>query len=245
MLNLYWKSKGHTRSLIEKPFKSEAEFEKYIFANQDILGSDIYIIHRQIRTGSRQGIPDMLGVDQDGRVCIIELKNQEADEGILPQALSYAIWAETNPDSIKAIWLESKRKPEEIEIDWDNLDIRLVLIAPSFKETVPRMIGKIGYPVDLVRVRRYSFEGEEFILVEVLEDKPVKVGITTVRRDWDWEFYRCACGEAWLGSALQREQVLYWIQAGQQSRVHRGLGRHLRLEGTVQDSPRSGAEFQE
>jgi len=195
MLNLYWKSKGQTRSLVEKPFKSEAEFEKYIFANQDILGSDIYIIHRQIRTGSRQGIPDMLGVDQDGRVCIIELKNHEADEGILPQALSYAIWAETNPDSIKAIWLESKQKPEEIEIDWDNLDIRLVLIAPSFKETVPRMIGKIGYPVDLVRVRRYSFEGEEFILVEVLEDKPVKVGITTVRRDWDWEFYESEHGK--------------------------------------------------
>ena len=30
MLNLYWKSDGDTRSLVEKPFKSEAEFEEYI-----------------------------------------------------------------------------------------------------------------------------------------------------------------------------------------------------------------------
>lgn len=162
MLNLYWKSEGQTRSLIEKPFKSEAEFEKYIFDNQDILGGDIFVIHRQIRTGSKQGIPDMLGVDQDARVCLIELKNQPAGEEILPQSLGYAIWAETNPDSIKAIWLESKQRPENIEIDWDNLAVRVILIAPAFSTTVPRMTGKIGYPIDLIQVRRYCFEEEEF-----------------------------------------------------------------------------------
>lgn len=195
MLNLYWKSGEQTRSLIEEPFKSEAEFEKYIFENQDILG-DIYVIHRQIRTGSKQGIPDMLGVDQDARVCIIELKNEEADEGILPQALGYAIWAETNPDSIKAIWLESKRKPEDIEIDWDNLDIRVILIAPSFKSTVPRMAGKMGYTINLFQVRRYCFEEEEFLVVEVVEDKPQpKVSTTKTMGDWDWEYYESEHGK--------------------------------------------------
>ncbi len=65
-------------------------------------------------------------VDCDARICIIELKNDEASEDILPQALGYAICAETNPDSIRAIWLESKQKPEDIEIDWDKLDIRVI-----------------------------------------------------------------------------------------------------------------------
>jgi len=196
MLNLYWKSREQTRSLVEKPFKSEAELEQYIFDNQEILGGDIYIIHRQIRTGSRQGIPDMLGIDQDSRVCILELKNGEAGEDILPQVLGYAIWAETNPDSIKAIWLESKRKPEDIELDWDNLDIRIILIAPSFKSTVLRMVDKIGYPVDLVQVRRYCFEEEEFLVVEVLEEKPQpRPGITTVMREWDWNFYESEHGK--------------------------------------------------
>lgn len=195
MLNLYWKSSGQSRSLIEKPFSSEAEFEKYIFSNQDILGGDIYIIHRQVRTGSRQGIPDMLGVDQDGRVCMIELKNDEADEDILPQALGYAIWAETSPDSIKAIWLESKQQPEDIEIDWDKLDIRVILIAPSFRSTVPRMAGKLGYPIDLIQVRRYCFEEEEFLLVETIEDKPQpKVSTTKVLEEWDWEYYESEHG---------------------------------------------------
>jgi len=195
MLNLYWKSGNQTRSLIEKPFGSEAEFERYIFENQDILG-DIYVIHRQIRTGSKQGIPDMLGVDQDARVCIIELKNQEADEDVLPQALGYAIWAETNPDSIKAIWLESKQRPEDIEIDWDNLDIRVVLIAPAFKSTVPRMAGKIGYPIDLVQVRRFYFEAEEFLLVEIPEEEHMpRISTTKVMGTWDWDYYESQHGK--------------------------------------------------
>lgn len=195
MLSLHWKHDDQTRSLVEKPFRSEAQFEKYIFENQDILGGDIFIIHRQIRTGSRQGIPDMLGVDQDARVCIIELKNQEAGDEILPQALSYAIWAETNPDSVKAVWLESKQRPEDVEIDWDKLEIRVILIAPSFSRTVPRMAGKIGYAIDLIQVRRYCFEDEEFLLVEVLEDKPPRVGVTTVKTDWDWDFYESEHGK--------------------------------------------------
>lgn len=196
MLNLYWKSQDQTRSLVEKPFKSEAELEQYILDNQEVLGGDIYIIYRQIRTGSKQGIPDMLGVDQDSRVCIVELKNDEAGEDVLPQALGYAIWAETNPDSIKAIWLESKKKPEGIELDWDNLDIRIILIAPSFKSNVPRMAGKIGYPVDLVQVSRYCFEEEEFLVVEVLESTPQrKVSTTKVMGEWDWDFYESEHGK--------------------------------------------------
>jgi hypothetical protein len=79
---------------------------------------------------------------------------------ILPQALSYAIWAETNPDSIKAIWLESKHRPEEIEMDWDNIDIQGHLHCAGVQDaTVPRMAGKIGYPIDLIQIRRYGLEG--------------------------------------------------------------------------------------
>ncbi|MDD8016590.1 MAG: hypothetical protein PHX45_12985, partial [Acidobacteriota bacterium] len=101
----------------------------------------------------------MLGVDKVNRVCIIELKNEEAEESILPQAPGYAIWDETNPDSIKAIRLESHKKPEGVTPDWDNFDSRIILIAPSFKNAVPRMATKIGYSVDLVRsfsTTRYS-----------------------------------------------------------------------------------------
>jgi hypothetical protein len=195
MQNLYWKIGGETRILVEKPFQSEAEMEKYIFTNQDLLG-DVSIIYRQIKTGQKQGIPDMLGVDQDARICIIELKNQPADEDILPQALGYAIWAETNPDSIKAIWLESKQKPDNIAIDWDKIDLRVILVAPTFKNTVSRMAGKIGYPIDLIQMRRYSFEENEFISVEFVEE-PLSQRVITTKgvTNWDWNYYESEHGQ--------------------------------------------------
>lgn len=188
-LNLYWRTGEKTRNLAHKPFETEAAFESYVFSNQELLG-DVFILYRQVRTGSREGIPDMLGVDQDARVCIIEMKNEEVGEGILPQVLGYAIWAETNPDSIKAIWLESERKPEDIAIDWDSIEIRVIVVAPSFRPTVSRMAGKLGYPVDLITVRRFVVDEDEFLLVESLEEIPQqKVGPTKVKRDWDWAFY--------------------------------------------------------
>lgn len=189
MTNLYWKNQKQIKDVEEKPFATEAEFEKFIFDNQNILGGDISIIHRQIRSGSKDGIPDMWGVDKDSRICIIELKNVEAVEDIVPQALQYAIWAETNPDSIKSLWLECNNKPEGISIDWDNLDIRILLVAPDFKQNVLKMSKKINYPVELYKVRRYGIDENEFISVEKLETEDKKIVSTKVKEDWTWDYY--------------------------------------------------------
>lgn len=191
MQNLYWKSGANSHNLLPKPFKSEADFEAYVFNHQELLGGDVIILHRQIRTGNKQGIPDMLGVDQDSRICVIEMKNVEVGEEILPQVLGYAIWAETNPDSIRAIWLESKNKPEDVEIEWDNLGVRVIVIAPSFSPNLLRMAPKLGYPVELVKIQRFGFgENDEFFMVEVIEEKTTpKITTTKVMGEWNWDFY--------------------------------------------------------
>lgn len=196
MLNLYWKTKDQTKNLLPKPFQSEKEFEAYIFDNQDLM-PDIFILYRQIQTGSKQGIPDMLGVDQDSRICIIEMKNNEVGEEILPQVLTYAMWAETNPDSIKAIWLEAKNKPlEDIKIEWDALEVRIIVIAPSFKSNVLKLSSKINYPLDLVQVRRFCQEKDEFVLVETLADtSQAKPTTTKPMGDWTWEYYESEHGK--------------------------------------------------
>lgn len=214
MLNLYWRSGNDTRTLIEKPFANEQQLEKYIFDNQEILGGDVVIIHRQIRTGSRQGIPDMIGVDQEGRICVLEIKNVMADEIILPQALQYAMWAETSPDSIRAIWLESKSAPDDIEIDWANLEIRVILIAPAFKLNVQRMAPRIGFDIELIQVRRYCLDDDEVLLVEVLDEEAApRPGITTVKGDWTWEYYEEQHGtEATSEFRKAVEQVAAFVQ---------------------------------
>jgi len=54
MANLFWKTKDGVKSLLAKPFKTEEEFEKLIFATPEIL-EDIFLIKRQVRGGNKSG----------------------------------------------------------------------------------------------------------------------------------------------------------------------------------------------
>jgi hypothetical protein len=66
------------------------------------------------------------------------------------------------------------------------------------------MAGKIGYPIDLVKVQRYCFEEEEFLLVETVEEEPQpKVSTTKVMGDWDWNFYESEHGKRATGQFRQ------------------------------------------
>jgi len=188
MYNLYLKKKNKLVFAKEKPFKTEEELEKYLMNEKGII-SDIFILKRQVKAG--RDIPDMIGVDRDNNIVIIENKNVQVNEDILPQILRYAIWAETTPDSIKAMWLEEKNKPEDIEIDWDNINIKVLVFAPSIKLTVPRLLKKINYNVELIEVKRFELENSEIILMNRFEEEPdVKIKTTRGLEIYDKEFYK-------------------------------------------------------
>ena len=190
MPNLFWKDiKGKTVNVVESPFRSEEEFESYIYKTKEILG-DIFILKRQIRASSGRDIPDMIGVDKENNVVIIEMKNGEVDENIIPQVLRYAIWAETNPDSIRALWLERKDKPEDISINWEALSVKIIIIATLIKLSVLRTVNKINYEVELLEIKKFAVGENEFILVDKLEpESPKGPRITRGREIYDKEFY--------------------------------------------------------
>lgn len=173
MQKIFWKPKrGKTIAATEMPFKTEDELKRFILGTQEIL-SGIFILKRQVRTG--KDIPDMIGVDKDNFAVIIENKNEPVDEGILPQIMRYAVWAETHQDTIRLWWQEAEAAPEDLEIDWEHLQIRLVVLAPSIKTTVPRLVKKLGYPVDLIEIKKFVVGSDEIILVNKLET-PVEEG---------------------------------------------------------------------
>lgn len=189
MYNLFLKNKQNKLiPAVEKPFQTEAEFEKYLMDTKEIF-SDIFILKRQVNAG--KDIPDMVGIDRDNNIVIIENKNVIVTEDILSQILRYAIWAETNPDSIKAMWLETENRPEDIEIEWDNVDIRVIVLAPSIKLSVPRLLKKINYNVELVEVRRFLIGDEEGILLNKLEEEPeIKPRTVKGLEIYDKDFYK-------------------------------------------------------
>ena len=169
MANLFWKTPKGTKALLDRPFKTEEEFERTVFETSELL-EDIFLLKRQVRGGSKTGIPDIIGVDGDGNVCILELKNCEVDASIIPQVLQYAIWAETNPDSIKSLWLECDSKPEDLDISWENPQVRILVIAPTILRSTLAVVNKINYPVDLIEVKRWVEGKDSFLLVNRLEE---------------------------------------------------------------------------
>jgi hypothetical protein len=168
MANLFWKSAKGTKSLLATPFKTEDEFEKTVFETSELL-EEIFLLKRQVRGGSKAGIPDIIGVDTDGNVCIIEMKNTTVDSKIIPQVLEYAFWAETNPDSIKSLWLEKENRPDDMTISWENIPIRILVIAPEILPSTLQIVNKINYQVDLIEIKRWVDGDNVLLLVTKLE----------------------------------------------------------------------------
>lgn len=191
MANLFWKTQKGTKALLDTPFRSEDEFERMVFSTAELL-KDIVLLRRQVRGGNKAGIPDIVGVDTDGNVCIIEMKNTEVDADILPQVLKYAFWAETNPDSIKSLWLECEEKPDDLEINWDDLQVRILIIAPTIYRSTLDLINRIAYPVELIEVKRWVEGANEFLLVNKLEPEVVSTRRRPVSgaRVYDEAFYK-------------------------------------------------------
>lgn len=174
MANLFWKQKGEkTYNLLSTPFASEEEFEKVVFETKGIL-EDIFLIKRQVRGGKKAGIPDIIGIDNDGNVCIVEMKNVTIDASVIPQVLSYAFWAQKNPDSIKNLWHEAPKQPEEVVVNWDAYEVRIIIIAPSIERSTLELVNTINYPVDLIEIKRWAVGTNQFLLVNKLEPEQSK-----------------------------------------------------------------------
>lgn len=189
MPNLLWNKNKITNKLLSTPFKSEENFEKFILDTPEIL-EDIFLIKHQVNTGGKAGIPDIIGIDNDGNVCIIEMKNVKVDASIIPQVLKYAIWAESNPDSIRALWLQTKDPPSDIEINWDKLQVKVIIIAPNVLPSTLQFVDKIHYVVELLEINLWQEGSNKFILVNKLKpEKSSKTGPTKGLPEYNREYY--------------------------------------------------------
>lgn len=203
MANLFWKTQQGVKALLATPFKTEEEFERTVFESSELL-EDIFLLKRQIRGGNKSGIPDIIGIDSDGNVCIIEMKNCPVDSSIIPQVLHYAFWAETNPDSIKSLWLESVNRPDDITVEWESLQVRILVIAPSILRSTLDLIDKINYSVDLIEVKRWVEGENEILLVNKLEPGPKKpTKPVSGQPTYDEAFYKASYNNASVDQFLK------------------------------------------
>ncbi len=127
------------------------ELEPILVANPDTIEQGLQIIAHQHPTDS--GPLDILAVDSDGTLVVIELKN-EASDGHLDQGLRYYDWCRQNISWIAKAYIG------KITLNPDNTP-RLMLIAPSFTDTVRRIAKYIDIELHLVEYHAFENENSE------------------------------------------------------------------------------------
>ena len=59
-------------------------------------------------------------------------------------------------------------------VTWENVQVRILIIAPSILRSTLDLVVKINYPVDLIEVKRWVEADHEILLVNKLEPEPKK-----------------------------------------------------------------------
>ncbi|AUB55243.1 hypothetical protein BK007_03915 [Methanobacterium subterraneum] len=189
MANLILLKGGHEQvNMNEVEVHPEEKIEKIIFEN-NIL-PDVLLLKRQLQTYTKEGRIDIVGLDKDNNILVVEIKDEMVDENVIAQVLRYGIWIETYPDAIKSIWLENRDRLDDINFDWDNAKIKIVIIGPSFKPSVQKLINRITYPVELIEFKKFNDDDNQYIFINnvlVEEEKIVKPVDTTFV--YDKQFY--------------------------------------------------------
>ncbi len=64
-------------------------------------------------------------------------------------------------------------KPD-IEINWDNYGIRILVIASDIEPNTLSFLSSIQYQVDLIEIKRWVYKKDSFLFVNYLESKEDK-----------------------------------------------------------------------
>lgn len=162
----------------------EKEIESLLWDNLEaVLGESLFPVARQPKL-DLGGIPDILALDESGRVVVVEVK-RDVDRGQLAQCLEYAGWARTTSlDELAGIYHLGVAKFFE---DWQdftksttpaivNPAPRLMLVAGDLHGRTRSAVDFLvenGLPVQVVTVAVYEDEpGQRYVDVRFERAQP-------------------------------------------------------------------------
>ena len=136
---------GLTKSRLE----NEDRLEQWIADDVSLLGLNVLIIGRQVRTPSGGRI-DLLAIDQQGELVILELKRDRTPREVVAQALDYASWVtDLLPIQIAEIGQQYLKRPLAdafVETfgaslpEVINKDHRIVIVASELDDSSERIV---------------------------------------------------------------------------------------------------------
>ena len=175
--------------------------EDMVAARPEMLGDDVVLVARQLRTDDGQ--LDLLGIDQDGKLVVYELKRGVTPRDAVSQAIDYASWL----DSIDYDELDrriSDHRPKGIEREFDSFDewyadrfvddprqwlrpTRIVLVGLGVESGAERMaqwLSQRGVDIEAIGFHAFEHMGSTVLArhVEVSSDDAERASSTTVSR---------------------------------------------------------------
>lgn len=128
---------------------NEDRLEEWIAVDSSLLGLNVLIIARQLRTPTGGRI-DLLAIDQQGNLLILELKRDRTPREVVAQALDYASWVSgLLPNQIEDFAREYLEKPlaeafhERFETylpEILNNDHQIVIVASVLDDSSERIV---------------------------------------------------------------------------------------------------------
>ena len=181
---------SHAEPVEEEPFVNEAELERFVFDNPQLLGEGIEPVRRQVRCDA--GIMDIFAIDtsgEPGRCVIVELKNVPADSNVLLQTLRYASWVVENEDSVRLMLQQEGHSEADIEFD----SILIVVAAPEIRSALVDLSGYVvdAFEFDFVEVRRFKGQEGSSVTIDRPQSSSLSAkGIPHDPQEWTWDEYQ-------------------------------------------------------
>ena len=147
--------------------ETEKMLEDVLVKNPDMLTRGLTLIGRQVPVGS--GYVDLLGIDENGRLVVFELKREKLTRDAVAQILDYCTWLETLANSeIETLIAEESGKRGTKRIadfqEWyanqpgDSIrPIRMVLVGLGIDSSADRMVGYLA--ARDIDIRLLTFHG--------------------------------------------------------------------------------------
>ena len=96
-------SRAGTKLGLAERVETEEMLEAVLVANPNMLMPGLTLVGRQVPVET--GYIDLLGIDEDGRLVVFELKREKLTRAAVAQILDYCTYLETLSDSELAILL--------------------------------------------------------------------------------------------------------------------------------------------
>jgi len=159
---------GKIEQLVSDPFVDEVnDMEPFIIENLSLLSEneEYHLLNKEPTSGKTRKRADILALDESGRLIIIELKKDYADERFESQIRGYWRDYKESPDTIGKFWERAKDRLGKIKYD-SALEPKVVVVAPEISdEWVQSSSHELNLDISFIEVKRFKKGSQTYISI--------------------------------------------------------------------------------